>query len=520
LARLQPSYSFTVSGSGNLGATFSGVTIFGAGTTNGKTGQVTWTTPAAQATAQNYSIVVTFDANTTINESPATVTIKFSVAGAPQPPSDSTAPQINCTVPDQTIWYGADVTVNCTASDSGSGLANAGDANFSLATSVAAGTETASAVTNSKTVCDKASPANCATAGPYTFKVDKKAPVVSCGSADGVWHGSDVSIACRASDGGSGLVNDGDASFNLSTSVTANTEDANASTNSYNVADGVGNSATAGPISGNKVDKKAPTVSCGSADGNWHGSDVSIACTASDAGSGLVNPADARFSLSTSVPADTEDANASTGTHAVGDAVGNSATAGPISGNKVDKKGPIVTCAAAPTFLLNQSDATVSATVTDGGSGAVASPVSASVPTSAVGSQTASVTGYDKVGNRTTQSCSYRVNYRFDGFLQPINDTAHTGLTMSVFKAGSTIPVKFQLKDANGVPVQASSAITWMAPVNMGATTAAIDESSYSDPASSVSYYRWDSTSQQYILQLGHVEEPSQYPLAHRPQAR
>jgi MBG domain (YGX type) len=52
------------------------------------------------------------------------------------------------------------------------------------------------------------------------------------------------------------------------------------------------------------------------------------------------------------------------------------------------------------------------------------------------------------------------VVYRFDGFLQPINDTAHT-LTcgspcpMSIFKAGSTVPVKFQLKDASGAVMQA-----------------------------------------------------------------
>ena len=43
------------------------------------------------------------------------------------------------------------------------------------------------------------------------------------------------------------------------------------------------------------------------------------------------------------------------------------------------------------------------------------------------------------------------MTYRFDGFLQPINDTAHqVGVSTSVFKAGSTVPVKFQLKNAAG----------------------------------------------------------------------
>ncbi len=54
-----PTYPFSVTGSGNLGATFGGVTISGPGTANGQTGTVSWTTPAAGATAQNYEIAVT-----------------------------------------------------------------------------------------------------------------------------------------------------------------------------------------------------------------------------------------------------------------------------------------------------------------------------------------------------------------------------------------------------------------------------------------------------------------------------
>jgi hypothetical protein len=45
----------------------------------------------------------------------------------------------------------------------------------------------------------------------------------------------------------------------------------------------------------------------------------------------------------------------------------------------------------------------------------------------------------------------------FDGFLQPINDTAHQiGLLESKFKAGQTIPAKFVIKDALGAVVQQS----------------------------------------------------------------
>ena len=45
------------------------------------------------------------------------------------------------------------------------------------------------------------------------------------------------------------------------------------------------------------------------------------------------------------------------------------------------------------------------------------------------------------------------VHYLWDGFLQPINDTAHDLGTMSRFKLGQTVPAKFDLKDVNGVAV-------------------------------------------------------------------
>ena len=41
----------------------------------------------------------------------------------------------------------------------------------------------------------------------------------------------------------------------------------------------------------------------------------------------------------------------------------------------------------------------------------------------------------------------------WDGFLQPINDTAHDLGSMSRFKLGQTVPAKFDLKDVNGVAV-------------------------------------------------------------------
>src|SRR5204863_124888 len=154
------------------------------------------------------------------------------------------------------------------------------------------------------------------------------------------WHSQNVSLACTAADGGSGLASSGDASFSLSTSVAAGSESSNASTGSHQVCDTAGNCATAGPIAGNKIDRKAPTIGCASPDSAWHSQNVSLACTAADGGSGLASSGDASFSLSTSVAAGSESSNASTGSRQVCDSAGNCATAGPIAGNKVDRKAP------------------------------------------------------------------------------------------------------------------------------------------------------------------------------------
>jgi hypothetical protein len=70
---------------------------------------------------------------------------------------------------------------------------------------------------------------------------------------------------------------------------------------------------------------------------------------------------------------------------------------------------------------------------------------------------------------------------------------------MSVFKGGSTIPVKFQLKNASGTPVQASIAPLWLTPKKLSLMSASIDESTYADLATSGTIFRWDSVNQQYI---------------------
>src|SRR5204863_9495621 len=83
--------------------------------------------------------------------------------------------------------------------------------------------------------------------------------------------------------------------------------------------------------------------------------------------------------------------------------------------------------------------------------------------------------------------------YGFSGFLQPINDPSIVAsLPVSVFKAGSTVPVKFQLGDQSGSITQASSPPVWLTPQRGSPMSATVDESVYGDTASTGNVFRWD----------------------------
>lgn len=90
--------------------------------------------------------------------------------------------------------------------------------------------------------------------------------------------------------------------------------------------------------------------------------------------------------------------------------------------------------------------------------------------------------------------------YYFAGFLQPINDTTiNPTQSLSVFKSGSTIPVKFQLKSASGTPAQAKTLPVWLTPQKLSAMISLPNESSNADSGTSGTTFKWDSVSQQYV---------------------
>ena len=199
---------------------------------------------------------------------------------------------------------------------------------------------------------------------------DVTPPDVTCSTPPAGWSAANIVVSCTASDYPSDLMTAGDASFTLETTVPADTESSSASTVSRTVCDRRGNCFTVGPFTGLKVDRKAPVVSCATADWAWHATDVALPCTSTEGGSGFAAPADASFSLTTSVPAGTETDSAPTGSRTVCDLVGNCSTAGPVGGVKVDRKAPVIVISSpTATSYLHNSTLTLGYTVTDGGSG-------------------------------------------------------------------------------------------------------------------------------------------------------
>jgi hypothetical protein len=142
-------------------------------------------------------------------------------------------------------------------------------------------------------------------------------------------------------------------------------------------------------------------------------------------------------------------------------------------GEVVDLTDPMVSCGAAPVFLLGQPGAMVGATVSDDGSGAVAPTVSVPADTSVVGRHTVPVTGQDKAGRTTTVQCAYTVAYRWTGFLAPVDVGLNTA------KAGQAIPLKWRLTDFAGAPVTTLTAASLTAvtlPCAAGVTGDQVEE--------------------------------------------
>jgi uncharacterized repeat protein (TIGR01451 family) len=163
-------------------------------------------------------------------------------------------------------------------------------------------------------------------------------------------------------------------------------------------------------------DGDPPIVKCLSSDGNWHPDNVGIQCSASDVRSGLQDAAaNAAFVLWTAVASGAGTANALTGSREVCDTEGNCATAGPIGGNKVDKKAPdiaITSPTANAAYVLKQAVG-ADYDCADDGSGvawcAGTVPAGSLIDTASLGTKTFTVRSGDATGNTAAVTVSYSV---------------------------------------------------------------------------------------------------------------
>jgi uncharacterized repeat protein (TIGR01451 family) len=156
-------------------------------------------------------------------------------------------------------------------------------------------------------------------------------------------------------------------------------------------------------------------VNCATADGLWHADNVSLSCGSSDGGSGLGVPADVSFSLSTNLAAGLESAAVSTGGYQVCDGVNNCTTAGPIAGNKVDRKAPAITITSPAAHATYQLNAIVGASYdcSDDGAGVAScqGPIANGdfIDTSSTGPKAFAIVATDSVGNPSSVSVPYSV---------------------------------------------------------------------------------------------------------------
>jgi hypothetical protein len=333
------------------------------------------------------------------------------------------------------------------------------------------------------------------------LKYDNIAPLVThtldpTANADG-WNKADVTVHFDAkdNDGGSGV----DAGRTTpDVLVSAETAGRAVDGEAYDLAGNRG--ADSAMV---RLDKTAPAISAAIVSGQrgaggWYVGPVKVHFTCSDELSKVaVCPDDVTLTAN--------GAGQSVSGEAV-DFAGNRATA-TVTGIDIDQEKPAITVsgiANGATYTLGAVPA-ASCSAKDGVSGADSCAVTVTGgKANGVGQFAYTATAKDKAGNTTTQTGSYNVVYRFDGFLQPINDTAHQiGAATSIFKAGSTVPVKLQLKRADGTKVQAGSAPIWEVPAKGSPTTAPVDESVYTVAGDSAAAYRWDGTDQQYIYNWG-----------------
>jgi hypothetical protein len=383
---------------------------------------------------------------TTINTDTAGTTLTCSATSAGGTSSQSVTIMRDATAPTVTLtparpadfngWYNAPIGFTVGGTDAMSDIASC-DAGFTYS-----GPDSASA-SASGSCTDNAGNSG---SGSYTFKYDATGPSASLSVTAGTagtngWYTSDVTISTTGSDSVSGVTCTAD-QFQSSESTGA------IFNGSCTNGAGLTTNATALTV---KLDKTGPSaslaVTAGTLGNNgWYVSDVTIGTSGSDNISSPVNCSADQFQISDTTGAAfngscTNDAGLTT-----------SAASLTV---KLDKTAPsitITTPANGSSFLLNQAvAANYSCADLTSSIATCAGPVASgsNIDTASTGPKNFTVNASDQAGNTNSATNSYSVAFK----LCVLYDQTKS------HKSGSTVPLKLQLCDFNGVNYS-SAAIT------------------------------------------------------------
>ncbi|NMM22241.1 MAG: hypothetical protein HHJ11_01860 [Phycicoccus sp.] len=378
-------------------------------------------------------------------------------------------------------WYTSNVVVGASGNDDQSVVSCTADVHLTADTK---GTIVTGSCTNEAGLKTEAAPLN--------IKIDKTRPsaqlnVTAGTSGSAGWYTSDVTVSTSGADSISGPVTC-TATQSLATESTGTTFNGFCTNGA-----GLATDASALVV---KLDKTAPSaalaVTGGTTGANgWYISNVTVSTSGADT---ISSPVEC-------VAAQTFSGD-SAGTGVNGSCTNEAGLVGhadPLT-LKIDKTAPVVTIVNLAASYQIGSVPSPTCTTTDATSD-VATQATPTIPIlSGVGDYTVTCGGAsDRAGNVGSATATLRSIYRYDGFLQPINDTAHQvgDTNTSIFKAGSTVPVKFQLKRSDGTIITPTSAPVWVTPLKGSATTASVDEAIYSLNATGGGFYRADG--QQWI---------------------
>lgn len=371
----------------------SGTTPNGGGWTVAASGSFTYTPLAAFAGTDSFGYTVGDGHGAT-----ATATVVVTVR------ADVVAPLVHCPAVDG--WSATEVSVTCVATDGGTGIS--GPPTVTLTSSTGAGNEGFFAL-DPPAMCDVAG--NCTDLPSFAVHVDRKPPSIASATAGASYvQGIPAVLDLVCADGGSGLAIGACAAAGAPLDTTS----LGAHTVAVSAADAVGNTATATityTVTG-AVDVVAPVVTCPAPTG-WSATEVTVRCTAVDAGSGLAVPSQASFSLVTAIGAGRE-GTASLNPPAVCDRAGN-CTDLPAFGVRVDRRAPTITSPNQNRSYQQGAAAPLSLVCTDAGSGLAAGACASAgvnLDTTTVGRRTLVVRAADRVGNTAALTISYTVTPR------------------------------------------------------------------------------------------------------------